>query len=48
MEDAKDAAPMTTRLGTLDDGAMCPAETILLLPSQSLEVRTTNSGYKKH
>ncbi len=47
MKDAKDAATMTTRLGLLDDGAMYPAETILSLPSQSLEVRTTNSGYKK-
>jgi len=47
MKDAKDAATMTTRIATLDDGAMYPAETVLLLPSQSLEVRTTNSGYKK-
>ena len=47
MKNAKDAATMTTRLGLLDDGAMYPAEITLSLPSQSLEVRTTNSGYKK-
>ncbi len=47
MKEAKDAATMTTRLATLEDGAMYPAEIVLSLPSQSIEVRTTNSGYKK-
>jgi len=47
MKNAKDAATLTTSFGTLGDGAMYPAETILSLPSRSLEVRTTNSGYKK-
>lgn len=47
MKDAKDAATLTTRIGSLDDGAMYPAETLLSLPSKSLEVRTTNAGYKK-
>ena len=47
LENAKDTVTMTTSFGTLDDGATYPAEIILLAPSQSLEVKTTNSGYKK-
>jgi len=47
MKNAKDAVTMTTRLASLDDGAMYPAETVLTLPSESIEVRTTNSGHKK-
>ncbi len=47
MKDAKDAATMTTRLASLDDGTRYPAEIVLSLPSKSLEVRTTNTGYKK-
>jgi len=47
MKNAKEAATLTTSFGTLGDGAMYPAETILSLPSRSLEVRTVNSGYKK-
>jgi len=47
LENAKDKVTMTTAFGTLDDGATYPAEITLLAPSQSLEVRTTNSGYRK-
>jgi len=47
LEDAKDTVTMTTSFGALDNGATYPAEIILLAPSQSLEVKTTNSGYRK-
>lgn len=47
LKDAQDAITMTTRFGTLDDGATYPAEIILLAPAQSLEVKTSNSGYRK-
>jgi hypothetical protein len=47
LKDAKDAVSMTARMGQLDDGATYPAEILLSMPSKSLEVKTTNSGYKK-
>lgn len=42
-----DKITMVTRFGELADGATYAAQTILSAPSQSLEIRTTNSGYKK-
>ncbi|MBP6875499.1 MAG: hypothetical protein KBD56_05470 [Candidatus Eisenbacteria bacterium] len=47
MKDAKDKVTLSTAFASLDDGATYPAEIILIAPSQSLEVKTTNSDYKK-
>jgi len=47
LKDAKDAVSMTARMGQLDDGATYPEEILLSMPSKSLEVKTTNSDYKK-
>ncbi len=47
MKDAKDKVTLSTTFASLDDGATYPAEIILIAPSQSLEVKTTNSDYKK-
>lgn len=47
MKDAKDVVGMKARFGSLTDGATYAEEVILTAPSQSLEVKLTNSGYKK-
>jgi len=48
LKDAKDVVGMKALFGTLNDGATYVAEATLTAPSQSLEVKITNSGYKKH
>jgi hypothetical protein len=47
LQDSKDTVTLTSSFGTLNDGATYPAESTLSAPSQSLEVKTTNSGYRK-
>lgn len=47
MKDAKDVVGMKALFGTLNDGATYVSEVILTAPSQELEVKVTNSGYKK-
>lgn len=47
MKDAKDKVGLTVRFGSLADGATYAEEIILSAPSQSVEVKITNSGYKK-
>jgi len=47
LKDDKDTINLKVAFGALDDGALYAAETVLSAPSQSLEVKITNSGYKK-
>jgi hypothetical protein len=47
LKDSKDAVTLTSRFGRLNDGATYPAENTLSAPSQSLNVKVTNSGYRK-
>jgi hypothetical protein len=47
LADAKDAISLKTSFGSLDNGAIYPAEITLSAPSQSLEVKITNAGCKK-
>jgi hypothetical protein len=47
MKDAKDVVGLKASFGSLADGATYVAEVVLTAPSQSLEVKLTNSGYKK-
>ena len=47
LKDPKDKVTMTTTCASLGDGATYPAEITLVVPSQSLEVKTTNSDYHK-
>ena len=47
MKDAKDTVTLKVGFGSLSDGATYAAEITLSAPSQSLEVKITNSGYKK-
>jgi hypothetical protein len=47
LKDAKDVVGMKASFGSLTDGATYVDEVNLTAPSQSLEVKLTNSGYKK-
>jgi hypothetical protein len=47
LKDAQDTIGLKAGFGSLNDGATYPAEIILSAPSQNLEVKITNSGYKK-
>jgi len=47
LKDAKDVIGMKASFGSLTDGATYPAEITLSAPSQKLDVKMTNSGYKK-
>jgi hypothetical protein len=47
LKDRDDKITLTCTFGLLNDGATYPAETVLSAPSESLEVRVTNSGYRK-
>jgi hypothetical protein len=47
LKDAKDVVSAKARCGSLADGATYVAEVTLTAPSQSLELKVTNSGYKK-
>jgi hypothetical protein len=47
LKDAKDVVGMKAKFGSLTDGATYVEEVVLTAPSQSLEVKLTNSGYKK-
>ncbi len=47
LDDAKDAVDLTVRFATLPDGANYAAETVLDATAKQLQVRTTNSGYRK-
>jgi hypothetical protein len=47
LDDAKDAVNLTVRFATLPDGANYAAETVLDATAKQLQVRTTNSGYRK-
>jgi len=47
MKDAKDTVTLKVGFGSLSDGATYASEITLSAPSQSIEVKITNSGYKK-
>jgi hypothetical protein len=47
LKDAKDTVTLVASYGSLNDGATYPAETTLSASSQSLQVKVTNSGYRK-
>jgi len=47
LKDAQDVIGMKASFGSLSDGATYPAEISLSAPSQKLDVKMTNSGYKK-
>ncbi len=47
LKDAQDVISLKAGFGSLNDGATYPAEITLSAPSQNLEVKITNSGYKK-
>jgi hypothetical protein len=47
LKDPKDAVTLTSSFGALNDGSTYPAESTLSAPSQALEVKITNSGYRK-
>jgi hypothetical protein len=47
LKDPKDTVTLASSFGSLNDGATYPAESILSAPSESLEVKVTNSGYRK-
>lgn len=47
LKDAKDVVGLKAGFGQLNDGAMYPAEITLSAPTQKIEVKITNSGYKK-
>ena len=47
LKDAKDTVTQTVSFGSLNDGATYPADITLSAPSQSIEVKITNSGYRK-
>lgn len=48
LKDAKDVVAVKARCGSLTDGATYVSEVTLTAPSQSLELKVTNSGYTKH
>ena len=47
MKDAKDTVGLKVGFATLPDGAFYAAEIALSAPTQKIEVKITNSGYKK-
>jgi len=47
LDDAKDAVNLSVRFANLPDGANYAAETILDATAKQLQVKTTNSGYRK-
>ncbi len=47
LKDAKDKVALVSTFGSLNDGTTYPAESTLSAPSQSMEIKVTNSGYKK-
>jgi hypothetical protein len=47
LKDAKDVVSLKADFGQLNDGATYAAEITLTAPAQSLEVKITNSDYKK-
>jgi hypothetical protein len=47
LDDAKDAVNLTVRFANLPDGANYVAETVLDATAKQMQVRTTNSGYRK-
>jgi hypothetical protein len=47
MKDAADKVALTSKFGSLKDGTMYIEERNLKAPSQSIEVKVTNSGYRK-
>jgi hypothetical protein len=47
LKDSQDMVTLSSSFGTLNDGTTYPAESTLSAPSQSLEVKVTNSGYRK-
>ncbi len=47
LDDAKDAVNLTVRFASLPDGANYAAETVLDATAKQMQVRTTNSGYRK-
>ena len=47
LKDAQDVIGMKASFGSLSDGATYPSEITLSAPSQKLDVKMTNSGYKK-
>jgi hypothetical protein len=47
LKDPKDTITLASSFGSLNDGATYPAESTLSAPSESLEVKVTNSGYRK-
>jgi hypothetical protein len=47
LKDAQDVIGLKAGFSSLNDGATYPAEITLSAPSQNLEVKMTNSGYKK-
>ena len=47
LKDAKDKVTLVSKFGSLTDGTSYPSESTLSAPSKSMEVKVTNSGYKK-
>lgn len=47
LKDAQDTVGLKVGFGSLADGAVYAAEIVLSAPSQSIEVKITNTGYKK-
>ncbi len=47
LKEAKDVVSLKAGFGSLNDGATYAAEITLSAPSQKLDVKITNSGYKK-
>jgi len=47
LDDAKDAVNLTVRFATLPDGGTYAAETVLDATAKQMQVRITNSGYRK-
>ena len=47
LKDAKDKVTLVSTFGSLNDGTTYPAESTLSAPSEQMQVKITNSGYKK-